>query len=57
MTSMIQWLQAVCYIVQILMAVGASLFTIFVLWPSIRLQERFIRAQEKKGIDDLIEKL
>jgi hypothetical protein len=51
------WLQAVAYVVQIVMGIGATLFTLFVLWPSIRLQTKFIKAQEKKGVDDLIDKL
>jgi hypothetical protein len=50
-------LQNVCYAVQILMGIGATLFTLFVLWPSIRLQTKFIKAQEKKGVDDLIDSL
>jgi hypothetical protein len=54
---MLQILQAISYVMQILMAVGASLFTIFVLWPSIRLQTRFIKSQEKKGVDSLIDQL
>lgn len=57
MTELLRWLQAISYGTQILMAVGATLFTLFVLWPSIRLQTRFIKAQEKKGVDDLIDQL
>jgi hypothetical protein len=54
---MLQTLQGAAYVAQILMSVGGTLFTLFVLWPSIRLQTKFIKAQEKKGVDDLIEKL
>lgn len=50
-------LQNIAYAVQILMGVGATLFTLFVLWPSIRLQTKFIRDQQKKGIDDIINDL
>ena len=50
-------LQDAAYVTQILMGVGATLFTVFVLWPSIRLQTKFINAQEKKGIYDLIDHL
>jgi len=57
MTSLLQWLQFASYATQILMAVGATLFTLLVLWPSIRLQTKFIQAQEKKGVDDLLDKL
>lgn len=54
---MTHWLQVLAYVTQILMAIGATLFTLFVLWPSIRLQTKFIKAQEKNGVDDLIDKL
>ena len=57
MTGLQHFLQLAAYVTQILMAVGATLFTLFVLWPSIRLQTRFIQAQEKKGVDDLIDRL
>ena len=53
----VNFLQSAAYVVQILMGVGATLFTLCVLWPSIRLQTKFIKAQEKKGVDDLIDKL
>lgn len=53
----LNYLQAAAYVTQIIMGLGAFLFTIFVLWPSIRLQTRFIKAQEKKGVDDLIDRL
>lgn len=57
MTQLQNWLQIAAYATQIVMGIGATLFTVFVLWPSIRLQTRFIQAQEKKGVDDLIDKL
>jgi hypothetical protein len=57
MTSLLQWLQLASYATQIFMGVGATLFTLLVLWPSIRLQTRFIKAQETKGVDDLIDRL
>lgn len=50
-------LQDVAYAVQILMGVGATLFTLFVLWPSIRLQTKFIKDQEKKAVDKILEDL
>ena len=54
---MTHWLQLTAYATQIAMAIGATLFTLFVLWPSIRIQTKFIKDQEKRGIDDLIDKL
>jgi len=54
---MIHWLQQAAYLTQILMAVGATLFTLFVLWPSIRLQTKFIKDQEKKAVDKILEDL
>jgi hypothetical protein len=30
---------------------------LFVIWPSIRLQTKFIKAQEKKGVDQMLENL
>lgn len=57
MTQVLQWLQIAAYVTQIAMGVGATLFTLLVLWPSIRLQTRFIEAQEKKGVDSLIDRL
>jgi hypothetical protein len=54
---MTHWLQLAAYATQIAMAIGATLFTVCVLWPSIRLQTKFIKAQEKNGVDDLIDKL
>lgn len=53
----LQTLQAAAYVVQIFMGIGATLFTLFVLWPSIRLQTKFIQDQEKKGVDALIDQL
>ncbi len=50
-------LQNIAYAVQILMGVGATLFTLFVLWPSIRLQTEFIKDQKKKAVDKIIEDL
>lgn len=57
MTGLQHFLQVAAYATQIVMGVGATLFTLFVLWPSIRLQTKFIKAQEKKGVDDLIDRL
>ena len=57
MTPLLCWLQVVAYVTQIIMGIGATLFTLLVLWPSIRLKTRFIQAQEKKGVDDLLDKL
>lgn len=50
-------LQQAAYATQILMAIGATLFTLFVLWPSIRLQTKFIKDQEKKAVDKILEDL
>ena len=43
--------------VAILAGTGGILFGLLVLWPSIRKQNRFIEAQVKKGVDDLIDSL
>lgn len=57
MSNVPGWLQIASMVTQIFMAIGATLFTVFVLWPSIRLQTRFIKDQEKKGVDKLLEDL
>jgi hypothetical protein len=54
---MLEKLQAAAYVAQILMSAGATLFTLFVLWPSIRLQTKFIKDQQNKGVDALIDQL
>jgi hypothetical protein len=54
---MTSWLQQAAYVTQILMGLGATLFTLFVLWPSIRLQTKFIKDQEKRAVDKIIEDL
>lgn len=56
-SNLLHWLQIASYTTQILMGVGATLFTLFVLWPSIRLQTKFIRDQEKKAVDKILEDL
>lgn len=57
MSNVPVWLQVVALATQIFMAIGATLFTLLVLWPSIRLQTKFIKDQEKKGVDKLLEDL
>jgi len=51
------WLEVAYRIATILGFIGGACAFLFVIWPSIRLQTRFIQAQEKKGVDDLIDKL
>jgi len=55
--ALLHWLQIISYATQIVMGVGATLFTLFVLWPSIRLQTKFIQDQEKKAVDRILEDL
>ena len=51
------WLEIAYRVAAILGFVGGAAAFLFVIWPSIRLQTRFIKAQEKKGVDDLLERL
>ena len=57
MSSVPVWLQVAAHVVAILAGTGGILFGLLVLWPSIRKQNRFIEAQVKKGVDDLIDSL
>lgn len=57
MNQMPLWLEVAYRLAAILGFVGGAAAFVFVIWPSIRLQTRFIKAQEKKGVDDLLEKL
>ena len=57
MTSVPVWLQVAAHVVAILAGVGGILFGLLVLWPSIRKQNRFLEAQAKKSVDDLIDSL
>lgn len=51
------WLEVAYRIAAILGFVGGAAAFLFVVWPSIRLQTKFIKDQEKKAVDDLIDKL
>jgi hypothetical protein len=51
------WLQYAMAICGIFAFVGGALAFICVIWPSIRLQTRFINSQQTKGVDDLIDRL
>ena len=51
------WLEIAYRLAAILGFVGGAAAFLFVIWPSIRLQTRFSQAQEKKGVDDLLDKL
>ena len=51
------WLEIAYRIAAILGFVGGAAAFFFVIWPSIRLQTRFIKAQEKKGVDQLLKDL
>ena len=57
MSTVPLWLEIAYRVAAILGFVGGALAFLLVIWPSIRLQTRFIKAQEKKGVDDLLEKL
>ena len=57
MSTVPLWLEIAYRVAAILGFFGGAAAFLFVIWPSIRLQTRFIKAQEKKGVDDLIEKL
>lgn len=57
MTGVPLWLEVAYRVAAILGFVGGAAAFLFVIWPSIRLQEKFIKAQEKKGVDDIIENL
>lgn len=51
------WLEVAYRLAAILGFFGGAWAFLFVVWPSIRLQEKFIKAQAKKGVDDMIENL
>lgn len=57
MTQVPLWLEVAYRLAAILGFVGGAAAFLFVIWPSIRLQTRFIKAQEKKGVDDIIDNL
>lgn len=60
MSGMPMWLAiltAAAAIAGILAFLGGACAFIFVIWPSIRLQTRFIQAQEKKAVDGIIDNL
>ena len=57
MNAVPAWLQVGMAVSGILAFIGGALAFVLVIWPSIRLQTRFIKAQEKKGVDDLIDHL
>jgi len=57
MTQVPLWLEIAYRVAAVLGFVGGALAFLLVIWPSIRLQTRFIKAQEKKGIDNLLDDL
>jgi hypothetical protein len=57
MNAVPAWLQYAMAISGILAFAGGACAFIFVIWPSIRLQTRFIKRQEQKGVDKLLEDL
>lgn len=59
--QILTWIQAVAYLVSIVGTVAAAWFAVFVIWPSIRRQnkmaeriERLAGHLERKGTDDLL---
>ncbi len=57
MNAVPAWLQIGMAVSGILAFVGSAAAFLFVVWPAIRLQTRFIKAQEKKAVDSIIENL
>jgi hypothetical protein len=60
MNAMPHWLAlltAAAAVSGIMAFLGGAMAFVFVIWPSIRLQTKFIKAQEKKGVDSIIENL
>jgi hypothetical protein len=57
MTQVPLWLEVAYRVATILGFVGGACAFLFVIWPSIRLQTKFIRDQEKKAVDRMLEDL
>lgn len=60
MSAMPHWLvllTAAAAVAGILAFVGGAMAFLFVIWPSIRLQTKFIKSQEKDAVDSIIENL
>jgi hypothetical protein len=57
MTHVPMWLEIAYRVAAILGTVGGACAFLFVVWPAIRIQTKFIRDQEKKGVDKIIENL
>lgn len=51
------WLDIAYRAAGIVSAIGGAWAFFFVVWPAIRIQTKFIKDQEKKAVDDLIDKL
>lgn len=51
------WLQVAMAICTIATCLGSAAAFLFVIWPAIRIQTKFIKAQEKQAVDDIIDKL
>lgn len=57
MNAVPAWLQIAMAVSGVLGVVGGAAAFVFVIWPSIRIQTRFIQSQEKKSVDELIDRL
>jgi hypothetical protein len=57
MNAIPAWLQYAVAICGILAFIGGALAFICVIWPSIRLQTRFINSQGEKSVDRIIDQL
>jgi len=57
MNAVPAWLQIGMAVSGILAFIGGAAAFLFVIWPSIRLQTKFIKSQEKKAVDRIIEDL
>jgi hypothetical protein len=57
MNNVPMWLEITYRVAAILGTVGGACAFLFVIWPAIRVQTKFIKDQEKKGVDNLLENL
>lgn len=57
MTNVPLWLEIAYRVAAILGFFGGAAAFLFVIWPSIRLQTKYIRDQEKKAVDKILEDL
>lgn len=51
------WLEIAYRVSAIVGMLGGAAFALFVIWPSIRLQTKFIKAQDGKAVDKILNDL